>query len=234
MILNKLFRRLPQFNLGYVVGEILLIFIGITLSFSFDEWRTNRQKRVKEIEILNQIAVAVRYDTSRLGVLAILNDYASNKMRYLLDSTRLEKSPSPKTLKCLAYLNYYYEFTPDFTAYDNLKNEGLNLVSNSALRLKMMSYYDQMEEQKQWTQNISDEHFGKEVGPYIIDEFSDYLREEKAIPENFDSLNANKRFWKIVKRTKMFYDVTSLQLKSRKKLATEFLHETEAEIDSVL
>ena len=45
-----------------------------------------------------------------------------------------------------------------------------------------------MSEQKKWTENIGDDHFQEEIGPYIIDQFNDYQRGDKAIPEDFNDL----------------------------------------------
>jgi hypothetical protein len=182
MITNRLFGQIRKFNLGYIVGEVLLIFIGITLSFYFDEWRTNRLDRTKEREILSEIFSSVKRDTARLQILFNLNDIASKKMSFLLDSTRHENVLSDKSQECFGYLNFYHSFSPDWSAYNNLKNEGLDLITNTKLRVNMIRYYEQMEDQSDWTNNISEVHFRQYLLPYIIDEFSIYLRGDKAIP----------------------------------------------------
>lgn len=230
MILNRIFGHGKTFNIGYIVGEVLLIFVGITLSFYFEEWRTQRQNRLKEKEILREIFSSVKRDTVRMRNLTQLNEMASKKMAYLLDSTRQEKVLSKKSIDHFGFLNYFITFSPDWSAYNNIKSQGLDIISNTELRFMMIRYYEQMDDLSNWTNNITDIHFKASVLPYVIDEFSIYVQGERAIPEDFESLKKNKRFWKIVQRTKMFDDLTSARLKQRKTSGINFLDALEKEL----
>jgi len=78
--------------------------------------------------------------------------------------------------------------------------------------------------------SILEGHFAQ-LNPYIIDEFVDYQWSFEAVPENFTELKADKRFWKLVKRTKMFCDVTAFQMKDRREIATTFMTQIQKEID---
>lgn len=230
MILNRL-ASFKRFNYKYVVGEIVLIFIGISLSLYFEQWRANRANREKEKELLGQLMASVERDTAKLSNLIVVNDVINSRVSWLLDSGRFEAHPSERAIRSLAYINVYYTYSPDFSAYENIKHEGLTLISNQSLRLELIRYYDQMADQKAWTESVMDFHFVKQLTPYVIDSFVDYQREFEAVPEDFDALKNDKRFWKLVNRTKMFTYVTSIQMKDRLKLANNFRVKVKDELD---
>jgi hypothetical protein len=93
----------------------------------------------------------------------------------------------------------------------------------------MIRYYEQMLEQRDWTKNIIEEHF-RRFSDFIIDDFDDYQFGSRGIPADFLKLKTNKRFWSLVKRAKMFCEVTSAQMSDRKKIATGFLDQVTKEI----
>lgn len=229
MFTNRFLNPLRSVNFKYIISEVLLIFIGISLSLYFDQWRSNRSNEKKEKELLAQLVQAVQRDTVHLNDLIRDNEATSFRMTYLIDSARLDSSPSGKTILNLAYINHFFPFKPDFSAFENIKQEGITLISNQDLRISIIQYYEQMTEQKEWTENILDGHF-TQLNPYIIDEFVDYQWSSEAVPEDFRRLKSDKRFWKLVNRTRMFCDVTAIQMRDRKKWAATFINQLEKEI----
>lgn len=216
-------------NYKYIIGEIVLIFIGITLSLYFDNWKSNRADKKREIELLTLIAEAIPRDTAKLSVLIKTNDTVAKMMEYLLDTGRYEPTLSKKVTENLGFINHYFLFSPDFSPYENIRQEGMALITNRTLRIDMIRYYDQMSDQKKWTENITDTHF-TQFSDYIIDDFDDYQFGRMGIPSDFKKLKENKRFWSLVKRTKMFCEVTSGQMRETKKNAVEFLERIDEEI----
>ncbi len=57
---NKLMKRLSR-NLGRYFAEIVIIFIGITISFLFDEWREEKSNQQKESEFIESLLGDLRY-----------------------------------------------------------------------------------------------------------------------------------------------------------------------------
>ena len=99
MIMNKFFTPLRQFNYKYIIGELLLIFIGISLSLYFDEWRTNRTERRKEKELLTEEIQAVQRDILQINFLIETNDELYKQMTYLIDTAIFETRPTKKIRK---------------------------------------------------------------------------------------------------------------------------------------
>jgi hypothetical protein len=221
MILNRLFKSFRSLDVKYLIIEFLLLFLSISLSLYFSNIQNELSQRKKENAILHQMHRAVQADSTSMNILQMVNRDVSLKMSYLLDTGRFEEKPSPKTIHYLAHINLYWQFWPDLTAYQNLQEEGLTLVEDQAVRLSIIKYYDHIQEQKSFVDDMIEHHF-RSLTPYVIDEFVNYLREIEAVPEDFESLKKNKRFWKQVRRTKIFCDITADQMEGRIKEASEF------------
>jgi hypothetical protein len=224
MIMNKLFNPLRQFNYKYVVGELLLIFIGISLSLYFDEWRTNRTERKREMELLTQLTHAVQSDTSRINWMIKINEEYYKQMTYLIDTGRFEIQPTKKTINYLSRIEWFFIFKPDLSAYENIKQEGFTIISDPSIKEDMVHYYQEMADLTFWTEWKRDNHF-QEFNSYKFDAFSVFTWDVEAIPEDFDKLKADNKFWKLLRESKRVYGVTSKDAKEKKEIAIQFLNE---------
>jgi hypothetical protein len=231
MILNRLFRSVRTLDVKYLVVEFILLFASISLSLYFNDLQTSRAERTKEHAILQQMHNAVRTDTSSMRVLERINRDVSVKMTYLLDTARLQKTIDEKTVRYLAHINLYWAFYPDLTAYLNLQQEGLTLIENQDTRLAIIKYYDHIQQQRTFIDDITAHHF-RMLTPYVIDEFINFVREEEAVPEDFEKLKKDKRFWKLVNRTKMFCDITANQLDGHVSEAGKFIDVLNKQIEA--
>ena len=223
MIMNKFFNPLRQFHYKYVIGEILLIFIGISLSLYFEEWKTDRAERKKEKELLTEEIQAVQRDTSEIDLVIKINDECYKQMTYLIDTARFETQPTSKTMKYLSRMELMRTYKPDLSAYENIKQEGFTIISNTSIKTSMIRYYQEMAKLTFWTEWQRDHHFPHFV-PYKFDSFSVYTFGVEAVPEDFDKLKADKRFWKLLRESKRVYKMTSEIAKEKKQIASEFLN----------
>ena len=57
----------------YAIREILLIVVGITIAFALDNWNTNRNLKMTEIEILKELNETLKADLADIN--ANLNTY---------------------------------------------------------------------------------------------------------------------------------------------------------------
>lgn len=53
--MRRFFKNGEPINWRYAIGEIALIFIGITLALSFSNWNQNRQERQTQIKLLREL-----------------------------------------------------------------------------------------------------------------------------------------------------------------------------------
>ena len=127
--------------IGYAVGEIVLVVIGILIALGINGWNEDRKERMLEQEILVQIRENLNKDRKALsGIIANANRavYASEKVIELY-----EKNQTSDSLKYwLGNIVQFDRFLPLTNAYEVLKSKGLDLVSNKELRFKLGTYYD--------------------------------------------------------------------------------------------
>lgn len=127
--------------IGYAVGEIVLVVIGILIALGINGWNEDRKERMLEQEILVQIRENLNKDRKALsGIIANANRavYASEKVMELY-----EKNETSDSLKYwLGNIVQFDRFLPLTNAYEVLKSKGLDLVSNKELRFKLGTYYD--------------------------------------------------------------------------------------------
>ncbi len=127
--------------LGYALGEIILVVIGILIALGINSWNEDRKARMLEQEILVQIRENLNKDKEALsGIIANAKRavYASEKVMELYEANQ-----SSDSLKYwLGSIVQFDRFLPLTNAYEVLKSKGLDLVSNKELRFKLGTYYD--------------------------------------------------------------------------------------------
>ncbi|MBU6341311.1 MAG: hypothetical protein KGS48_07455, partial [Bacteroidetes bacterium] len=121
--------------------EVLTIFIGISISFLFDEWRENR----KDEEIARKNLIFLRsnlvQDTliltgmTEIGKASI---YSINKLIYFNKDSEISDSLNAYIDKAAGYL----DFKPNQMAYEEIKQTGnTSLIKNDTLKRSFLSYY---------------------------------------------------------------------------------------------
>lgn len=127
--------------LGYALGEIILVVIGILIALGISDWNEQRKSREFEKEILVQIRENLRKDRENL------NGIAANARRAVSNSEKILALPkgdvAPDSLKFwLGSIAQFDRFQPLTNAYEVLKSRGLDLILNKELRFLLGTYYD--------------------------------------------------------------------------------------------
>lgn len=187
--------------------ELLLIFLGITLSMQFNNWNEERKQRKKEIEIISAIYIDVNSDLK--DVKNVINRL---DMYYIGEITRLDscisvKNPVNAELfdKPLTIPMGSSFLSRNNGAYQNLKYEGSNLIKNNSLKSSIFDYYESrlnwIDTNQQWKSD-----FGSN---YILPIFLKYCNEElKLTYQNYLQLREDKLSVKLLMIWKQHYTKT--------------------------
>jgi len=126
----------------YAIGEIVLVVIGILIALQINNWNENRKQKNKEIVILSSIQEALKQDKIRFERVIPANDRIRNSIDLLLHT--LERDLSYHDSLKYHFSNITQSWLADFqeSAFENLKSEGINLISNENLRKAIVRYYD--------------------------------------------------------------------------------------------
>jgi len=151
----------------YAIGEIILVVIGILIALSINNWNEER-KSDKQIELLlNSLVNAIKQDIGDLKNTAILHEFRSNSLMYLLKisrntseiSTIYEPIPKfeenkiwegkyPDTLnadfvdRTIVYSGINDGVVINKNVLDELKNSSLfSAIKNDSLKSSINAYY---------------------------------------------------------------------------------------------
>ena len=125
----------------YAVGEIVLIVIGILIAVQIDSWNEQRKLRSKELEILKEFKASLAKDATYLDGTKYTYAKAQHSLDYLI--AYMEKDlPYIDSLKYhFANITFDWGVQYDFSTYEALKAEDVNLISNDSLRSNIIWYY---------------------------------------------------------------------------------------------
>jgi hypothetical protein len=123
------------------LSEIVIIFLGISMSFWFDEWRDNRKDRETEQIILRGVRENLVRDTLNLRAMMPYGERiidCSNKLLALKDEKEIKDSLD--TYLDMALTSMYFNATQ--TTYEEMKQTGhTSLIQDDTLRKAIISHY---------------------------------------------------------------------------------------------
>ena len=134
-------KRLFKVILEKYISEILVIFIGISISFFFDEWRENRRDDEIVKKHLTVLRTNLVQDTLKLTIMIkhgskLVNSI--NKLTYFKRDSEIKDNISFHIDNAASYL----VFKPNQMAYEEIRQTAhTNLIKNDSLKTLFLSYY---------------------------------------------------------------------------------------------
>jgi hypothetical protein len=146
----KFFRKIRQNLLSegktgkylkYAIGEIILVVIGILIALQLNNLNENKKNDVFEKEILSQIQENLKSDK------LVLKQIELNFMKAIASSKKIlnaeESQKTEDSIKIwLGAIIQFDRFQPLTNAYEVLKSNCLDRISNKQLRFLLGKYYD--------------------------------------------------------------------------------------------
>lgn len=179
--------------------DLSLIVLGVLLALAADSWREGRQERRAEVVMLRAMHSALTADLSafRDAVAAFERAEAAN-----LFLQRHFAAGLPYADSLDAYFGVVYSTgvvaPPNMAPYEALKAQGLQLVSNEALRLQIIGVYEDiystLQRQNEWSVNVVFEI----LRPYYLTHFRDLKFAQSASPLNYDALAKDQYYRNIL------------------------------------
>jgi hypothetical protein len=128
--------------LGYAIGEIFLVVIGIVIALQLDNWNDSRQQREVEIKYLKEIRNNLVSDRADIAWNINFNEEKQASARHIMKFLDRE-IPYSDTLR-----RHFGNLTLNVTrsivnvsAYENVKSRGLEIISNDSLRQAITTLY---------------------------------------------------------------------------------------------
>lgn len=191
----------------YAILEVLLIFIGITLAFLFENWNQERNDRKTEIIILKELVHNLELDSTDL-VYNIRSDKKTKESFIIIQQAILEKLHYNDSMAYhFGRIGYFTNFIENKSAFENLKSSGFNFISNDSLRSHIIKYYDvTVQDLTDIENNIINTHENDIVKPFMIIHFDYSAQFEPAYPHEYEVLISDPEFKSIISTTNRLFD----------------------------
>lgn len=167
-MLRKLFKKISW---KHALGEILFIFIGITMAIWFNNWNEAKKEQKVEIKSLAELKEAITQDLVDINENIAGFRERVNLYRILLKHIE-EDLPMTDSLKSrLPYLQGLTTFLSNIGPYETLKSRGLETIRNDSIRLKISLYYDVEYERIQTNEKQHHSHYNEYLKPQLLKKF---------------------------------------------------------------
>jgi len=148
----KFFRKIRQNLLSegktgkyfkYAIGEIVLVVIGILIALQINNWNEHQKAQAKELKIIKELKTDLISNKNRL------KDKLEFFKKTKSDGKLIEKHLTNKLAYYDSLQNYFsiplrnFSFLLTYSAYENLKSQGFDNISNDKLRLSIIRLYDE-------------------------------------------------------------------------------------------
>ena len=135
-------RVLRAANWRYAIGEVALIFIGISLALFANSWYEQKQERRDEIALLAQLEATLAQDLE-----AVESRYATirsvdQRIARFVSADDLDSLSQEALTDGVGSLNRFIILNIRYGPYETLKARGLDLISNESLRVRITSLYE--------------------------------------------------------------------------------------------
>jgi hypothetical protein len=126
----------------YAVGEILLVVIGILIALQIDTWNEERKFRAQQYGLLKDLAADLEANLNELDSGRRLNSLYLSEYRELAQAIQADRAPSADIDKLCGHLSTWHSPFFTRTAYESLKNKGLEIIENDRLKQRIVALFE--------------------------------------------------------------------------------------------
>jgi len=213
----KFFRKIRQNLLSegktgkylkYAIGEIVLVVIGILIALQINNWNEINKLSKIEIKTLKELKSDLNQNIIEINshIDALEDCKNSNEIIIYHMENNLPYHDS---------LDYHFSnlypfivFLPVQTTYDNLRQNGVKLISNDSLRAQItLLYGNEYSAFRTFEKTYFVEHYDNYIKPMYIKEFETFEVFQSLRPRDYNQLMANPEYMQTLN-----YTVNSCQM----------------------
>ena len=188
----------------YAIGEILLVVIGILIALQIDTWNEERKFRAQQYGLLRDLAADLDANLRELEDGREMNSLFLNEYRSLSRAIREDLPPSPVIESlCLHLPNWHSPFFTR-TAYESLKNKGLEIIENDTLKKQIVALFEKEFVFLSEDYDRTEWEFASGIKTQLLNQYIQYEEQSyqseinhiqfDILPVDFESMKADKRF----------------------------------------
>lgn len=178
----RIFQSFKKANWKYVVGEFILVVLGISIALWFSNLNEQKKERDLEHKLLLELRDCLNQDVEDVKGNIELHEKGLSAI-FLLYAALSEKNNQPDTL--VPYLNNAASWTfliSNSSTYESLKSIGFQIISNDSLRNNINILYNV---DYKYIYEIEDRHYeNREKLMELFSVLFNYINKRVEIPPN--------------------------------------------------
>ncbi len=127
--------------LKYAIGEIILVVIGILIALQINNWNENRKVKIREAQIYNELKNDLLQTKTDIEETIAKHKEVLKSNQKLIFHIHDKKPYSDTVYKLFTDASDDFQIIPKTSAFENLKNMGLNTLSNDSLRIAITNLF---------------------------------------------------------------------------------------------
>ena len=180
----------------YAIGEIALVMIGILLAVQVNNWNESRKDVKREIKMLNDLQNDINNNIKNINEgIIVLEEGLKHSSKIL---SAFEKQTKYDSIMNKDFVFYTYYWDPDFrnASFENLKKEGVNLISNDTLRNNIIEIFEIDMDILDVSDLNSHNDYMNSVGNRILNKHLYFDRETGySLPVNYEKMMSDNEFY---------------------------------------
>ncbi|BAO75316.1 hypothetical protein WPG_1086 [Winogradskyella sp. PG-2] len=129
--------------LKYAIGEIILVVIGILIALQINNWNENRKQSIREASVLEELKQGLESNRSILEKRKLQFKEFQTKSKKLIEHLEAKRSYHDSLDQYFYVPTGNYSFGISYATFENLKSQGLDIISNKDLRLNLVKLYEE-------------------------------------------------------------------------------------------
>jgi len=181
--------------LRYAIGEILLVVIGILIALQINNWNEHRKVQKQEIQIYKELkSDLLQTKKEILNTVTKHKEIIKSTQNLIYDIIKKE-SYSRATYSRFTSSSDDFQIIPKTSAFESLKNIGVQILSNDSLRIRITDLYQL--DLKRFDDELGDKNSELSIGNLLFPYqdkylFADYNQTSKYGFKYSDSITVQK------------------------------------------
>lgn len=173
--------------LKYAIGEIILVVIGILIALQINNWNEHRKARAFEYKVLHEIHLDLKEDLiETANSMKAMRDSEVSK-DIILRTLNSQIPPNDSLNVHFAHAIRFWSMSPNSTAFEAAKTEGLHLIKNDSIRHVVSKLNTYLFDYLKVLENRWQDYTTNFIQPKIVKRF-DYYNFISMEPNNYITL----------------------------------------------
>jgi hypothetical protein len=185
----------------YAFGELILIVIGVSMALAASSWYDGQQDRKRESDALREIRETLQTDRQTLTTRRDTTQSRVDELSTLLAILESDTPYSDDLSQYFRRMNGWRGVRIRSAPFEALKERGLNLITNDALRFRLISLYEDHFDRLRSSSENQEEFVANHSLPYFLKHFR-RTETQDWVPHDYqfiksDGVVANMARWRV-------------------------------------